>query len=136
MKKTDNFFRALQNLKEIDRYDPPKGNVEIAGLVALYEICFEQAWKAMKELLEASGFADTRTGSPKMVIKTAFQAHMISNEEVWIRALRDRNNVAHSYNEDIALAIIQHAREDYVPMFEDLREKMKRDWLPEYEGRR
>ena len=56
MKKYDNFKAALNNLKDIYDYKEPYGNVEIAGIVGLYEICFEQAWKAMKELLENYGY--------------------------------------------------------------------------------
>ena len=52
MKKFENFKAALVNLNDIFSYKEPYGNVEIAGMVGLYEICFEQSWKAMKELLE------------------------------------------------------------------------------------
>ena len=131
MKKVDNFFRALENLRDIYQYDPPKGNVEITGLVGLYEICFEQAWKAMKELLEESGFAERKTGSPKMVIKTAYRAGMVHDEESWLSALTDRNNVTHSYNVEIAMSIIQHTKDCYVPMFEDLKKAIETDWLQE-----
>ena len=51
MKKVDNFNAALVNLKDIFNYEEPLGNVELTGMVALFEICFEQAWKAMKEVL-------------------------------------------------------------------------------------
>ncbi len=50
MKKYENFKAALKNPEDISAYEEPYGNVEIAGMVGLYEICFEQAWKAMKEL--------------------------------------------------------------------------------------
>ena len=52
MKKYENFCRALNNLKDIYDYQEPYGNVELTGLVGLFEVCFEQSWKAMKELLE------------------------------------------------------------------------------------
>lgn len=51
------------------------------GLVHLFSICFEQAWKAMKEILEEHGYADVRTGSPRMIIKLAYQAGMVTDEE-------------------------------------------------------
>ena len=57
MKKFENFKAALVNLNDIFSYKEPYGNVEIAGMVGLYEICFEQSWKAMKELLENFGYA-------------------------------------------------------------------------------
>ena len=46
MKKYENFCKALENLQDIYQYDEPYNNVILSGLVALYEICFEQAWKA------------------------------------------------------------------------------------------
>ena len=55
MKKYENFCNALSNLKDIYDYEEPYGNVELTGLVGLFEVCFEQAWKAMKEILEAKG---------------------------------------------------------------------------------
>ena len=48
MKKYDNFCAAFQNLQDIYNYQEPYNNVVITGLVGLYEICFEQAWKMMK----------------------------------------------------------------------------------------
>ena len=39
---------------------------------------------------------------------------MINDEEIWLKALQSRNNVAHAYNEDIALDIVRTAREDYL----------------------
>lgn len=49
MKKYDNFCSAFHNLKDIYEYEKPYGNVEMTGLVGLYEVCFEQSWKAMKK---------------------------------------------------------------------------------------
>ena len=42
MKKFENFKAALVNLNDIFSYKEPYGNVEIDGMVGLYEICFEQ----------------------------------------------------------------------------------------------
>ena len=105
MKKYDNFCKALLNLKKIYDYDAPYDTVVLTGLVGLYEICFEQAWKAMKEILEDNGFSEGRTGSPKQTLKTAYSAGMINDEEIWLKALQSRNNVAHAYNDDIAIDI-------------------------------
>lgn len=98
MKKNENFKAALNNLKDIYDYEEPYSNVETAGIVGLYEICFEQAWKAMKEILENNGYAEGATGSAKTILKTAFSAGMITDESLWLDALVSRNNVAHAYN--------------------------------------
>ena len=129
MKKFDNFCNAFQNLKDIYDYEAPYSNVEMTGLVGLYEICFEQAWKAMKEFLEKDGFAEGQTGSLRQIIKTAYQAGLVEDEEVWLAALIARNNVAHAYNKAIALDIIQGTKDTYYGMFEKLKQKMEAQWI-------
>lgn len=129
MKKFENFVRALTNLHEIESKKPPYDAIEITGMVSLFEICFEQAWKAMKEQLELSGYGDHRTGSPRAVIKMAYQAGMIQDEQLWLDALTARNNVAHSYNENIAMGIIKESRERFIPMFEAVKNELKQNWI-------
>ena len=55
MKKFDNFCKALDNLEDIYKYEEPYDNVVLTGLVALYEICFEQSWKAVTKVLSENG---------------------------------------------------------------------------------
>ena len=129
MKKYENFCRALNNLEEIYNYSDPYDNVILTGLVGLYEVCFEQAWKAMKEILEQQGFAEGRTGSPKQILKTAYAAGMISAENLWVEALQARNNVSHTYNEDIALGIISDTKAKFVEMFKNLKAEIENNWI-------
>ena len=128
MKKVENFSRALKNLYDIKDYNEPYNNVVMTGLVGLYEICFEQSWKAMKELLHESGLPAAATGSPRSIIKEAYSSGMIKNEEVWLNALVDRNNASHAYNEKIAISIIENTKEKYLLMFEELKSEMEKNW--------
>lgn len=130
MKKVENFRSALRNLKDIYSYEEPYTNIVLTGMVGLYEICFEQAWKAMKEILQNQGFPEAKTGSPKQVLKTAYSAGLINDEELWLEALQSRNNVAHAYNPDIALDIVAQAKNKYYRMFIELqREFEEGGWL-------
>lgn len=129
MKKYENFLNAFNNLKDIYNYEEPYGNVEMTGLVGLFEVCIEQSWKAMKELLVDSGFDEGRTGSPKMILKTAYEARMIQNEEMWLNALVSRNNVAHSYNRDIAMDIIDKTKKYYYDLFAELKAELEKNWI-------
>ena len=129
MKKYENFKAALKNLKDIYEYQEPYGNVEIAGMVGLYEICFEQAWKAIKEILENQGFSEGATGSPRTILKTAYKAGMIDDENVWLDALVSRNNVAHAYNEAIAMDIIKQTKDRYYTMFVNLSCTIEESWM-------
>ena len=98
-------------------------------MVALYEICFEQAWKAMKDRLEFSGYAEQKLGSPRAVIKMAYQANLLADEQLWLDALQARNNVAHSYNEQIALGIIADSKSKFIAMFEALKREIEENWV-------
>lgn len=131
MKKFENFCNSLVNLKDIYEYEEPYGNVEMTGLVGLFEVCFEQSWKAMKEILEKNGFAESQTGSPRQILKTAYQAGMIRDEDLWLSALVSRNNVAHAYNQAIALDIIRDTKRRYYAMFEELKCVLETEWLKE-----
>lgn len=129
MKKYENFCSSLTNMKDIYQYKEPYDNVVLTGLVGLYEICFEQSWKMMKEVLENHGYEEGATGSPKFIIKTAYKAGMITDEELWIRALQSRNNVAHAYNHEIALDIISQAKAEYYDMFCELKKEIDEKWI-------
>ena len=130
MKKFENFCRALDNLAQGARYEPPYDTVVLTGLVALYEVCFEQAWKAMKDILERHGYSESATGSPRMVLRLAFQAGMLDDQEAWLSALAARNNVTHAYNQALALEIVQRTQDTYLAMFQTLKAPLERDWLP------
>lgn len=117
------------NLLEIYDYEEPYSNVILTGLVGLYEICFEQSWKAMKEVLYLSGIEIAATGSPKAIIKEAYSNAMIQDEQLWLEALADRNNVAHAYNHVIAKDIVENTKEKYVTTFQKLKSCMEEDWM-------
>lgn len=129
MKKYDNFCASLKNLDAIYDYKEPYDNVVLTGLVALYEICFEQSWKAIKEILEQNGFAESQTGSPRQILKTAYQVGMIKDEKMWLEALVSRNNVAHAYNKNIAMDIVRRTKEEYIEMFHLLVKEIEANWL-------
>lgn len=54
---------------------------------------------------------------------------MITEEDVWLEALQARNNVAHSYNERIALSIVEQTKESFYPMFCTLRDEVAQNWI-------
>ena len=128
-KKVNHFVRALANLKEIVGKEPPYDPITEAGMVSLFEICFEQSWKAMKERLEYHGYGERKLGSPNAIIKLAYQAGMVDDEVCWHDALKARNNVVHSYSDEIALQIIKDAQERFLPMFMALQKKLEENWL-------
>jgi nucleotidyltransferase substrate binding protein (TIGR01987 family) len=124
----DNLRRALSSMARIYDYDEPYGQVELAGIVALFETCFELSWKAMKHALEYYGYPEAKTGSPRTVLKTAYAAGMIDDEGLWLKAMAARNDMSHSYNQDVALTIARDAKSCYFGLFTKLVATLEADW--------
>lgn len=83
----------------------------------------------MKEILEEHGYTEGKTGSPKMIIKLAYNAGMIQDERGWLELLDKRNEIAHSYNEKVALSIIEKVKECYLGLFQDLAAEIAENWI-------
>ena len=128
MSEYEKFCKSLSNMSEIYNYQEPYNNVIRMGIVWIYRITFEQSWKMMKEIFENHGYEEGATGSPKIILKTAYKAGMIKDEKLWLRALQARNNVTHSYNQNIALSIINDAKNEFYKMFTELKEEVEDGW--------
>ena len=129
MKKYDNFSKALKNLKECLKVEEPYSVVEQTGIVGLFQICFEQSWKLMKEVLENHGRFAVRTGSLREIIKIAYQCDMIKNQKAWLEILESRNILAHTYSDEQSLNVIKSIKSDYISVFEELKNELDRRWL-------
>lgn len=129
MKKYENFCKALANLNEGAELEEPYTVVEQTGIVGLFEICFEQAWKLMKEVLEMHGRFEERVGSPRAIIKIAYQCGMIDDCDSWLELLESRNFLAHTYSDEQALQVIGKLKSDYLTLFENLKSALETKWL-------
>ena len=129
MKKYDNFCKALENLRVVQKITEPYDVLTLTGSVALFEICFEQAWKAMKEILADQGYSESATGSPKQILKLAYSAGMIKDEDKWLAMLASRNDATHSYNEEVALGLIRAIKAEYVSLLDALKAELVSNWI-------
>lgn len=62
-----------------------------------FEIVVELGWKVLKDYLAQKG---VRALTPNDVIKEAFSAEIISDGQLWINMVKDRNTSSHEYNTD------------------------------------
>jgi nucleotidyltransferase substrate binding protein (TIGR01987 family) len=124
--KLNNFSNALQRLKEavLELNKDGASDVVRDGVIQRFEFTYELAWKTTKEYLEDLGIVDKN--SPKAVIKEAFAQKLISNEDIWLSMLRDRNMTSHIYKEEMAKEIAGRITKYYVEEFEDLLNQMHR----------
>lgn len=99
------FFDAVQ------AYNKDKNSVLIQmALVQSFEICFELAWKVLKDYLQQKGINSL---FPKDVIKEAFSTEIIKNGQVWIDMINTRSSTSHEYNIDKVNVIIKNISSNY-----------------------
>ena len=128
MKKYENFSKALSNLHEGVLLEEPYTVVEQAGIIGLFFICFEQSWKLIKDILEKHGRFDGNIGSPRAIIKIAFQCHMIDDGGLWLEILEARNILAHTYSDEQSITIIRRLKEKYIIAFDRLQAVILEAW--------
>lgn len=131
MKKYENFCKTLKNLQLVRTIEEPFDEFQQSGSAKMFELCFEQSWKLMKELLEFHGRTEQKTGSPRMIIKTAYQCGMISDETGWLAVLEARNRLAHIYDDEDSLEFIRKIKSQYLPLFEALKTEIDENWITE-----
>lgn len=134
MERYNHFCKALANLHEGIKLEEPYSIVEQTGIVGLFEICFEQSWKLMKAVLEENGRFEQATGSPRGIIKIAFQCNMINDEELWLSLLKARNIVSHTYSDEQSLLVIKDLKEKYINAFDNLKKILDEKWLTDNTG--
>lgn len=64
---------------------------------------------------------------PKPVIEQSFHDSYISDGKGWMRMHQSRNLASHTYNEEIALEIIEGIRSEYVKLLQDLKNRLERE---------
>ena len=96
--------------------------LEEQGLIQGFEFTFELSWKLLKDYLESKEFKDFH-GS-KDTFKLAFQEGLISDGELWMEMIENRNRSSHTYDLNIAKQIISAVISKYFSKFKELSEKM------------
>ena len=95
-----------------------------AGLIQMFELSFELAWKTLKDKLEYDGL---KANSPRDTLKIAFQNNYIKNGELWIEALDNRNLLAHTYDEERSNEAKDLIRGKYFNLLKDLHQYLKKE---------
>lgn len=119
----ENFHKSYSLL---DKYYSQESCTELeqAGIIQIFEMTFELAWKVLKDYLEADGYS---VKSPRETIKQAFQNELINDGHIWLEALSDRNLATHTYDEKVANKMIKEIIERYYPEFKLMHDKLEKD---------
>lgn len=87
------------------------------ALIQAFEFTYELSWKTLKDYL---GYSGVKASTPREVLKEAFVFGLITDGQVWINMLEDRNMMAHAYDEHIAKKAVTHIQFEYAVAFEEL----------------
>lgn len=113
----DNYTRALQNLQSAVNLAKSRllTPLEEQGLIQSFEFTHELAWNVLKDYLEYQGFVNI-VGS-RDATREAFKNGLIEDGEAWMEMIRARNLSSHTYNIEIAEAIVANIRACFYPAF-------------------
>lgn len=119
-----NLEKSLNALNAALAIDEPD-YAQKAGIIQFFEMTFELSWNVMKDYLTEQGFQDVL--SPRQSIKQAFEAGLVQNGQIWLKALEDRNLTSHAYDEETADEIVRDIRGNYIPLFNTFFKRMKNE---------
>ena len=120
--KYDNFVKSLSVLLDAEKKIP--NEIYRMGIIQWFGICFENSWKALREVLLIHGVSKAGTGSPREIIKAGYEFHFINDEKTWLDMLKRRNLTTHVYNEEIADELVTLIFEKYIAAFANLRDEI------------
>lgn len=116
--KVDNLVYALNKLETaFTKLQQAAGRVvddlDRDGVIQRFEFTFELLWKTAKIFLEYEGF---RCAGPRSCIKEGVRREILSEGEVLLDMLEDRNKTTHIYDEHTAEEIFERIKNRYVPV--------------------
>ncbi|WP_130472546.1 nucleotidyltransferase substrate binding protein [Candidatus Magnetaquicoccus inordinatus] len=118
--RLENFQRALQTLDAAMALasERPLSQLEQQGLIQGFEYTHELAWKLLKDYLEYQGVFGL-IGS-RDATRSAFKNGLITQGELWMQMIADRNLTSHTYEQSRAQTIADAIAGSYYPAFQEL----------------
>lgn len=124
-RRFESFQNSLDALAEARTRDMSDSFV-LSGTSAKFSITFDLAWKVMKDmLLQYYMMGDFVAGSPREVLRKAFEAQLIT-DDIWLEMLKVRNRLSHDYDGSIVKEYCERIIEEYVNRMYELEEKIQK----------
>lgn len=117
MSKLDNFSNCLNVLKTADFEFANDNEIYRTGIIGQFNLTFELAWKALKEVLRLHGTEGADSGSPREVLQLGYKVGFVSDPAVWLSMLKKRNTSVHIYDEDEIDELLLLIRDSFIPAF-------------------
>lgn len=99
-------------------------DLELAGTVQRFEICWELAWKSLRDYLTDTG-KTLPIPSAINVIRAAFEINLIEDGDAWVAAMQARNKMSHEYDCAAFEKIVDDIRTKYLPLLTAVKVKLE-----------
>ena len=124
-----NYKKAHGRLgKNMDFFEKHRGEEEmyiaIEALIKCFELTFELAWQTMKDYITYKGYVKEIYGS-RDSIRAAQQFDLITDGQLWMDMIEDRNRASHAYDETNAVFLVNRITGYYCAEFGRFEEKME-----------
>lgn len=120
IQRLTNFSRALSQLEAAVElaHQRPLSELEQQGLIQSFEYTHELSWNVLRDYLKDQG--EQQLHGLKDTVRVAFSVGLIRDGETWMEMIRDRNHSSHTYNLEIANAIVSRVVDSYIESFREL----------------
>jgi len=123
--RLSNFSRALSQLQSAVELakQRPLSALEQQGMIQSFEYTHELGWNVLRDYLKDQGTQQLFGSKDK--VREAFAVGLVRDGETWMNMIRDRNHSSHTYNLEVAKAIVSRVIDSYIHAFEELKEKFE-----------
>jgi len=97
----ERFIEALDRRADLEREG--FGDIFLDLAVKRFEFTYEMAWKTIKRYLDYEGI---EAGFPRACFKEAYSQQLITDQQVWLDMIEQRNLSSHIYNQDEIAGIL------------------------------
>lgn len=116
----ESFKKAYLKLKNFIETDE-QTEKDRAAIIHAYEFTFELWWKTLQRYLQ--DYETVTEFGPGATIRNAFQFGIIEDGQEYMDLLRDRNLIAHTYKENVAIEIHDRIVEKHIKTLSKFIEK-------------
>ena len=121
------FSSYLKTVALLDKFVQkglPLNTMEQLGLIKSFEYTYELGWNTIKDFYENQG--ETNMQGSRDAIHLGFKRGLITQGDVWMEMLKDRNRTAHTYNEKTAEEIAGNILSRYFDVFTQLKNELEK----------
>jgi nucleotidyltransferase substrate binding protein (TIGR01987 family) len=121
--RLNNYTKAFQTLDAAVELARARelSELEKQGLIQSFEFTHELAWNVLKDYLEWKGIFGL-IGS-RDATRAAFKNGLIEDGEAWMQMIDDRNKTSHSYDQQVAEAVMGDILERFHTAFQKMAKK-------------